>query len=156
MAGFCSPMPTMGFGLACAAGAAMQRRATNVSTALVTRSSNAVGRPELRSGVRGGGRRQLRGVRLGLARPPLRLGRDGTGDHAVAMTLDRGQHRAYELLAEVVRLEPQLAQLGVRRVVVVLLLLHTRVLEVLDLDVVAELRAGTLRELGELEHGELL
>src|ERR671914_2930272 len=146
-------MPTVSFAEAGAARASTRARVRRAVR--VTRRSKAFGSGKLRYAL---GRRhgQLGRIGLGLTRAPLGLGGDGARDDAIAMTLDCGEHRAYELLAEIVRLEPQLAQLGVRRVVVVLLLLDARVVEVLDLDLVAELGARPLRELGELEHGELL
>src|SRR4051812_23899223 len=72
------------------------------------------------------------------------------------MPFDGSEHRTDELLTQVMRLEPKLPQLGVRGVVVVLLLLDARVLDVLELDLVAELGSGALRELRQLEDRELL
>src|ERR687896_739146 len=103
-------MPTVSFAEAGAARARTRTR-TRVSRAVrVTRRSKAFGSGKLRYAL---GRRhgQLGRVGLGLTRAPLGLGGDGARDDAVAMTLDRGEHRAHELLAEIVRLEPQLAQL---------------------------------------------
>ena len=60
-------------------------------------------------------------------------------------------HRLDQLLAEQGRLEAEVEQLGVDRVVVVLFLLDPRVLDVLDLDRVAEVLAGGLDQLGQLE-----
>ena len=81
------------------------------------------------------GRRTSAAVEL--ARLPARLRRDRARDDAVLVALDRREHRLHELLAEVVRLEPEVEQLGVDRVVVVLLELDARVREVLDRDLVA-------------------
>src|SRR5829696_3837523 len=98
----------IGLRAACAgeAQASRTRAVEIVSRTRVTISSNSVTGSELRSDVRGGGRRELRGVRLSFARAPLRLGSDGARYHAVAMPLDRGQHRADKLLTKIVRLEP--------------------------------------------------
>src|SRR5215213_7835085 len=54
-------------------------------------------------------------------------------DHPVAMARDRAQHRADQLIAEVAGLQAEIEQLGVNRVVVVLLQLDPRVFDVVDL-----------------------
>src|SRR3954465_9061069 len=111
MLGFCSPIPTSGFGRACA-GAARQSRTRaveRVSATRVTMGSNAPRPPKVSLRVRGSRRGELLGVRLGLAGAPLGPGCDGTGDDTVAVAFDGREHRAHQLLAEVVRLEPELA-----------------------------------------------
>jgi hypothetical protein len=70
--------------------------------------------------------------------------------HPVAEPVDHRQHRADQLAREQVRLEPEIEQLRVRRVVVVRLCLDARVVERADLDVQAGLDAGLLDELREL------
>src|SRR6188472_1852356 len=91
-----------------------------------------------------------------LRRLPLRLRVDRQLDHAAAVALDRLQHRPHQLVAEVAGPQPQVEQLRVDRVVVVLLGLHPRVLEVLDLDLEAELGGRAADQLGELPDRELL
>src|SRR4051794_35131769 len=53
-------------------------------------------------------------------------------------------------------LQPELHELGVLRVVVVLLALDARVVEMVDFDVEADLPSGLLDQLREFEDGELL
>src|SRR6478735_11133062 len=65
-------------------------------------------------------------------------------DHAALVTLDRVDHRLDQLLAEQGRLEPEVEQLRVLRVVVVLFLLDPGVVAVLDLHRVAEVPGGVL------------
>src|SRR5215213_6426809 len=98
---------------------------------------------------------------LGLAcrrfrRVPAGLRIDGRLDHAAFVALDRVDDRLDQLLAEEGRLQAEVEQLGVDRVVVVLFLLDPRVLVVLDLDAVAEVLAGLLDQPGQLEDRELL
>src|SRR3954447_11539047 len=93
---------------------------------------------------------------LELARIPAGRRLDRPADDPVLVALDRLQHRADELLAEQVGLQPEVEKLRVGGVVVVLLELDPWVGDVLDLDVVAELGAALLHELGELGDRELL
>src|SRR3954452_22229599 len=89
-------------------------------------------------------------------RVPAGLRLDRGLDHAAFVALDRVDDRLDQLLPEQRRLEAEVEQLGVDRVVVVLFLLDPRVLVVLNLDAVAEVLAGLLDELRQSEHGELL
>src|SRR4051794_1304257 len=77
-------------------------------------------------------------------------------DGAAFVALDHMQHRLDQLLAEKGRLEPEVEQLRVGGVVVMIFLLDPGILVVLDLDPVAEVLAGLLDEPGQLDHRELL
>ena len=74
----------------------------------------------------------------------------------IAMVGDLHQHRVDQLLVQQPRLKPEVEQLGVLGVVVVLFHFLARVRPVLDGDVPAEVLAGLLHPLGQLEHAELL
>src|SRR4029077_21171566 len=63
-------------------------------------------------------------------------------DDAVLVALDRAEHRGDQFGAKQVRLEAEVQKLRVRRVVVVLLELHSRVRELADLDLAAGLGGG--------------
>src|ERR687888_2768768 len=90
-----------------------------------------------------------------LRRPaPARLWKDVRLDHAILVSLDRGEHRLDQRLGEKVWLQPEIEELGVLRVVVMLFLLHAWVLHVFELHVEPVLLAGPLHELGELHHRE--
>src|SRR3954468_22112120 len=89
-------------------------------------------------------------------RVPAGLRLDRGLDHAAFVALDRVDDRLDQLLAQQRRLEAEVEQLGVDRVVVVLFLLDPRVLVVLGLDAVAEVLAGLLDELRQSEHRKLL
>src|SRR3954471_22752366 len=69
-----------------------------------------------------------------LGRVPAGAGIDRPLDRPPLVALDHVDHRLDQLLAQQGRLEAEVEQLGVDRVVVVLFLLHPWVLVVLDLD----------------------
>src|SRR6266508_2077951 len=99
------------------------------------------------------------GLRLGLGFEhglPLRPRHDVVGDHAVPVLRDLVEHRLDQRVRELVRLEPQVEELGVLRAVVVLLLLEPRVVDVLDRHVEPVGLAGPLDRLGQLHDRELL
>src|SRR6188472_39493 len=73
---------------------------------------------------------------------PACLGIDRPLDHTPLEPLDRVDHRLDQLLAEQGRFEAEVEQLGVDRVVVVLLLLDPGVVAMLALDRLAEVLAG--------------
>src|SRR5436309_7936932 len=79
-------------------------------------------------------------------RVPAGLRLDRGLDHADFVALDRVDDRLDQLLAQQRRLQAEIEQLGVDRVVVVLFLLDPRVVVVLDLDAVAEVLTGLLDE----------
>src|SRR6478672_11692724 len=87
---------------------------------------------------------------------PAGAGVDRRLDHATLVALDRVDHRLDQLLAEQGRLEAEVQQLRVDRVVVVLLLLDPRVLAVPDLDRIAEVPGAVLDEVRQVDHRELL
>src|SRR4051794_20633331 len=107
------------------------------------------------NGLRSGLPRPLDGP-LKLARLPTRAGQDRPLDHAALVALDDLEHRAQELLAQVVRLEAEVVELRVGSVVVVALGLDPGIRIAVDGDLVAELGPASLDELGELGHRELL
>src|SRR5262249_46975161 len=106
-------------------------------------------------GVSGGGA-ALASAGSSAGRLPVRLGVDRRVDHTAAVALDRLQHRAHKLVAEIAGLEPEVQQLCVDRVVVMVLGLDAGVLEMLDVDLEADLGRGALHQLGELGDRELL
>src|SRR4051794_17005139 len=71
-------------------------------------------------------------------RVPAGAGIDRALDRPRLVALDHVDHRLDQLLSQEGRLEAEVEQLGVDRVVVMVLLLHPRVLTVLDLDRVSE------------------
>src|SRR3954452_24266172 len=85
---------------------------------------------------------------------PPRRRHDVVGDHAVAVLRDLVEHRLHQRLRQQVRLQPEVEELGVLRVVVVLLLLEPRVVDVLDRDLEPVGLAGALDRLGELHDRE--
>src|SRR6187200_1594664 len=114
-------------------------RPRRYDTSAATAKMRAAMRPAVRRGVRpmrsGCGLVQRRGA-------PLRHGVDDVLDDPILMVLDDAEHRLDQRLGEECRLQAQLEQLRVRRVVVVLLELVARVGDVVDLDVHAHLAGG--------------
>src|ERR1700739_4816232 len=87
-----------------------------------------------------------------LTRVPAHAGLDGARDHALAVAVDRHQQRLHELIAQVVRVQPQVEQLAVDRVVVVVLRLHARVNALLDRYVVPDRAPRVGNQLRQLAH----
>src|SRR5579883_2797417 len=88
--------------------------------------------------------------------PPLNARQDSFGHYPLLVADDGGQHRLHQLLGEEVRLQAQIQKSRVLGVVVVLLRLHSGILDRLDLDTEAQLDARSGDRLGQLQHGELL
>src|SRR3954468_812465 len=89
-------------------------------------------------------------------RIPAGLRLDRRLDHAAFVALDRVDDRLDQLLAQQRRLEAEVEELRVDRVVVVLFLLDPGVLDVVDRNPVAEVLAGLLDQLRQPEDRELL
>src|SRR5262249_30185983 len=87
---------------------------------------------------------------------PARARVDRGLDYALLVALDRVDHRLDQLLADLRRSQAEVWPLGVSRVVVVLFLLAPRVVVVLDRDRIAEVLAGRLHQLRQLDPRELL
>src|ERR671918_1974471 len=98
----------------------------------------------------------LRRGRERLSGPPPDPGEDPVEDHPVPVSLDRLEHRLHQRLREEVRLEPEVEELRVRGVVVVLLGLYPGIVDPLDHDLEAVLAPGPGHQLRELDDRELL
>src|ERR1044072_4565638 len=92
----------------------------------------------------------------GFGRVPAGVRIDRALDRVALIALDHVDDRLDQLLAEQGRLQAEVEQLGVDRVVVVLFLLHARVVAVLDLYRVAEVVGGERDQVREVDHRELL
>src|SRR5919106_2257467 len=126
----------------------LRRRYAQTAT---TAKASAAARPALRSGVRSiGSARRLR-ERSG---PPLRDRINHVHQNAILVAADDLEHRLDQRLGEHRRLEAEREELGVSRVVVVLLHLETGVRDVVDLHLDPELAARVtdlLREIRDVE-----
>jgi hypothetical protein len=76
--------------------------------------------------------------------------------HAIAVLHCDIYERIKQGIGEQVRLQPQIDQLGVLRVVVMLLGFDTRVGQVIDFHIEAQVFPGNLNFLRQIEHGKLL